>query len=209
MKRLVLIGLFAAMTVTMASADVVTLDEHSTGDTPVIDLSTILNQWGTPSDTTSAFTIGGLGTDGIAGLDIVNDTGKTITSLQVYAYGFIDTNSSSFKYDCGVNNFFDGCTPVTQTIIADGTTISQNTPIEWTYSGLVSHSGIGNGVEFKLVDSSDGTLNSDTALFYEIEINGNPATTTPEPATVIPAGAAFLAMGLLAFRRRKTATSSM
>src|ERR1700679_2111402 len=73
----------------MAQADVVTVDEHSSGDTPVIDLSTILHEWGAPSDTTSAFTIGGTGTDFTDGLNIINDTGMTITSLQLYAYGTV------------------------------------------------------------------------------------------------------------------------
>jgi hypothetical protein len=66
----------------MIRADVVTLEENNINGTPVIDLSTIVNQWGTPSDSTSAFTVGGSGTDGVAGLFITNDLGLTITSLQ-------------------------------------------------------------------------------------------------------------------------------
>jgi len=212
MKQLVLIGLCAALTVGMASADVVTLEENNISGTPLIDLSTIVNQWGTPSDTTSAFTIGGSGTDGVHGLFISNDLGITITSLQVYVYGlYSDTNNiSTLKYQCGVNNFFTGCTPNTQQTLPDPSTISQNSPIEFDYSGLDgTHTGISNTTEFHLLDSVDGTLGSSTRLFYEIEVNGNPFTPTPEPASLIPAGAAFLAMGLLvAFRRKKTASLS-
>ncbi len=213
MKQLVLIGLCAALTVGMASADVMTLEENNISGTPLIDLSGIVNQWGTPSDTTSAFTIGGSGTDGVAGLFISNDLGFTITSLQVYVYGlYSDTsNVSTLKYQCGVNNFFTGCTPNTQQTLPDPSTISQNSPKEFDYSGLDgTHTGISNGTEFHLLDTiTPGTFGSDTRLFYEIEVNGNPFTPTPEPASVIPAGAAFLAMGLLvAFRRKKTAASS-
>jgi hypothetical protein len=214
MKRLVLIGLFAAMSATMASADVVTLSENNSDGTPVISLSAILNQWGTPSDTTSAFTIGGAGTDGVAGLTIVNDLSPstTITSLQVYVYGtYSDTNDSTLKYQCGVNNFFDTCTPQlsSATTLPDPSTILQSSPIEFDYFCTGTCTGITSGTKFHLIDSVDGTLGSGTKLFYEIEINGNPPTTaTPEPATVIPAGAAFLAMGLLAFRRRKTSADS-
>jgi hypothetical protein len=211
MKRLILIGLFAAMTVTIASADVVTLEENDIDGTPLISLNSIVNQWGTPSDTSSIFTVPGTGTDGVAGLFITNDLGFTITSLQVYVYGtYTTTPSSTLKYQCGVNNFFNTCSPSTQQSLPDPTTISQNSPIEFDYFCTTSCTGITNGTEFHLTDSVDGTLGSATKLFYEIEVNGNPATATPEPATVIPAGAAFMAMGLLALRRRKTsATSSL
>jgi len=212
MKKLVLIGLFAAMSVTLANADVITLEENDINGTPVISLMSIENQWGTPSDSTSAFTIGGSGTDGVAGLYITNDLGFTITSLQVYVYGtYSATPSSTLKYQCGVNNFFNTCSPNTQQSLPDPSTISQSSPIEFDYFCTGTCTGITNGTEFHLTDSVDGTLGSATRLFYEIEVNGNPPTTaTPEPATVIPAGAAFLAMGLLvAFRRKKTATSSI
>jgi hypothetical protein len=55
----------------------------------------------------------------------------------------------------------------------------------------------------------DGTLGSSTKLFYEIEVNGTPATTTatPEPSTMIPMGVGLLAMGLLVASRRKPAVA--
>jgi hypothetical protein len=211
MKHLALLTACVAMSVGMIRADVVTLEENDINGTPLIDLSTIVNQWGTPSDSTSAFTLGGSGTDGVAGLFISNDLGLTITSLQVFVYGlYTTTPSSTLKYQCGVNNFFTGCTPNTQQTLPDPSTISQNSPIEFDYSGLDgTHTGISNGTEFHLLDSVDGTLGSGTRLFYEIEVNGHAPTSTPEPSTVIPAGAAFLAMGLfVAFRRKKTAASS-
>ena len=111
MRKWVLIGLFAAMAVGVAHADVITLEEHISGDTPVIDLSTILSMWGTPGNSNGTsdqdfYTSGPNddGTNDIVGLNIVNDTGATITSLSVYAYGVVE--GSSFDYNCGVNNFF-------------------------------------------------------------------------------------------------------
>ena len=94
MKNLVLWTAFVGLSAAMAHASSVDLTLHTTGDTPIIDLSTILNQWGTPSDTSSAFTIGGSGTDFIDGLNLVNDTGFAITSLAVYAYGTIGPDNS-------------------------------------------------------------------------------------------------------------------
>jgi hypothetical protein len=212
MKHLLLVALCTVMLVGVSRADVVTLELNDSDTTPVIDLSTIVNQWGTPSDSTSAFTIGGSGTDGVAGLTIDNDLGFTITSLQVYVYGLYTTTAdSTLKYQCGVNDFFTGCTPDTQQTLPDPSTILQSSPLEFDYSGTGgADAGISNGTKFNVIDSVDGTLGTDTRLFYEIEVNGNaPTTATPEPATVIPAGAAFLAMGLLvAFRRKKTAASS-
>jgi hypothetical protein len=80
-------------------------------------------------------------------------------------------------------------------------------PDRWLFRTRVT--GISNGTEFHLLDSVDGTLGSGTRLFYEIEVNGQAPTSTPEPSTVIPAGAAFLAMGLfVAFRRKKAAALS-
>ena len=201
MKHLALAAALAAMSLGMANADVVTLEEHSTNDTPVIDLSTIINQWGTPSDTTSAFLIGGPGTDGIAGLNILNDLGFTITSLQVFAYGTIVTNTSTYKYNCGVNNFFDQCTPKSLTSLPSGTAVTANQPLEWDYFGLTTHSGIGNGTEFRLVDSVDDTLGSNTSLLYELTVTGGP--TVPEPSSLIPAGAGLLAVGLFVAWKRK------
>jgi hypothetical protein len=203
MKRLSLFTVCVAMSAYMAQADVVTVDEHSTGDTPTIDLSTILNEWGTPSDTTSAFTIGGTGTDFIDGLNIINDTGLTITSLQLYAYGTV--GGSSFKYDCGVNNFFTSCSPVGQVDIPANSSVSQGSPAEWDWFG---GSGITDGTEFRLVDTI-GPQSAGTDMFYEIEINGNaPTAPAPEPATVIPMGAGLLAMGLLFARKRKAAITN-
>lgn len=208
-KHLALFTTIVAMSVGVARADVVTLEENNGTGTPVIDLSTIVNQWGTPSNTTSAFTIGGTGTDGVHGLYISNDLGFTITSLQVYVYGlYTDTSGTTLKYQCGVNNFFDQCTPNTQQVLPNPSTISQNQPIEFDYFGLTTHSGIGKGTEFHLLDSVDGTLGSNTRLFYEIEVNGTPFTATPEPSTMIPMGFGLLAMGLLAFRRKRAATVS-
>ncbi|HMD48192.1 MAG TPA: hypothetical protein VKG79_03800 [Bryobacteraceae bacterium] len=211
MKKFVLTGLLAALSAGMAHADVITLEENDINGTPVIDLSTIVNQWGTPSDSTSAFTIGGSGTDGVAGLYITNDLGFTITSLQVYVYGtYTATPSSTLKYQCGVNNFFNSCTPNTQQTLPDPSTISQSSPIEFDYFCTGTCTGITSGTEFHLLDSVDGTLGSNTRLFYEIEVNGNPSTVTPEPASVAPAGVGLLAMGLFfAFRRAKKTTPSV
>ncbi len=208
MRHFCLFTGFLALSALVAQADVVTVDEHSSGDTPVIDLSTILNEWGTPSDTTSAFTIGGTGTDFIDGLNIINDTGMTITSLQLYAYGSV--GSSAFKYDCGVNNFFTSCSPVGQVDVAANSTVSQGSPVEWTWYGTSgANQGITEGTEFRLVDT-EGAQSAGTDMFYEIEINGNPPTApTPEPATVLPTGAGLLAMvGLLFARKRKAASAA-
>ena len=206
MKRFALLGALAALSIGAASADVVTLEEHSTNDTPVIDLSTIINQWGTPSDTTSAFVIGGTGTDGIAGLNILNDLGFTITSLEVYAYGDIVTNNSTFKYNCGVNNFFDTCSPKSSISLASGTTVPMDQPLEWDYFGLTTHTGIGNGTEFRLVDSVDGTLGSNTTLFYKIGVTGGPAV--PEPSNLFPAAAGLLVIALIVGWKRKPQVDS-
>ncbi len=208
MKHLSLLALFIAIPIGMARADVVTLEENNIDGTPVLSLAGIVNEWGTPSDTSSAFVAGGSGTDGVAGLTIENDLGYTITSLQVYVYGYYSsdpTGNSTFKFQCGVNNFFSSCTPNTQQSLANPSTISETSPIEFDYFG---GAGIADGTDFHLIDSVDGTIGTDTRLFYEIEVNGNPAT-VPEPATLIPAGLGFLAMGLLvAFRRKKAAAPS-
>jgi MYXO-CTERM domain-containing protein len=211
MKKWVLVGLFAAMTVGMAHADVVTLEENDINGTPVIDLSSIVGQWGTPSDSTSEFTVGGSGTDGVAGLYIVNNLGFTITSLQVFVYGTYSTTAdSTLKYQCGVNNFFNACTPSTQQVLPDPSTISQSSPIEFDYFCTGTCTGITEGTEFQLLDSVDGTLGSATRLFYQIDVNGDPPAAAPEPASVAPAGVGLLAMGLLlAFRRRKTSSLSV
>jgi hypothetical protein len=219
MNRLALVTSFAVMSLGMAHADIVTLEEHSSGDDPTINLSTILNQWGTPgdpvtspSDSDSAFFTSGLsdvGTNDLVGLNLINDTGLTITSLQVFAYGQV--SGGSLDYNCGVNNFFTGCTPGSGTTVASGTFISQGSPVEWNYSGTGgSDTGISNGTEFRLVDSVDGLSGTSTALFYEIEINGNPPTNpsaVPEPMTMLPLGAGLLALGLVAGYKRRLPTN--
>src|SRR6202035_2292923 len=93
MNRLASLIFVAGAFASMALASSVTLSLHTTGDTPIIDLSTILNQWGTPGDTTDTFTIGGTGTDKIAGLNLVNDTGLSITSIALFAYGTVGSNT--------------------------------------------------------------------------------------------------------------------
>ncbi len=212
LKKLALIVTFTGMCAAMAHADVVTLEEHSSGDLPTIDLSTILGQWGTPGDSNGTsdgmfYTSGpdDVGTNDLVGLNIINDTGITITSLQVYVYGSIE--GGSFDYNCGVNNFFTGCTPGTGVTLPSGSSISMGSPVEWNYSGIGGgQNGISSGTEFRLVDSVDGLAGTNTALFYAIEINGNPLpdpTATPEPATVFPLGAGLLAVGLLAAYKRK------
>ncbi len=212
MKYFTLLTMFVAMSVGMARADVVTLEANNSDGTPVIDLSTIVNQWGTPSDTSSAFTIGGLGTDGVAGLTIENDLGYTITSLQVYVYGVYTSDpggNTTLKYQCGVNGFFETCTPDTQQSLSNPSTILQSAPIEYDYSGTGAggDNGIANDTDFHLLDSVDGTIGTNTRLFYEIEVNGTPYTATPEPSTVIPMGVGLLAMGLLVAFRRKSVTT--
>ncbi len=212
MRSLAYATLLAGMAIGAAHADVMTLEENNVSGSPIINLSSFVNQWGTPSDTTSAFQIGGTGTDFVHGLFIMNDLGLTITSLQLYVYGlYSDThNISTLKYQCGVNNFFTGCTPNTQQTLPDPSTISQNSPLEFNYSGLDgTHTGIGNGVDFHLLDSIGGTSGTNTRLFYEIEVNGNlPTSATPEPSTMIPLGAGLFAMGLVVARRRKAASSN-
>ena len=205
-----LLGVCAALSIGVAQADVVTLEEHQSGDEPTFNLSSIINEWGTPADSNGTsdteFIVLGTGTNDLAGLNIINNLGFTITSLQVYAYGTIE--GGSFDYNCGVNNYFTGCTPGSGVNLPSGSVISQNDPVEWDYSGTGGgENGIANGQEFRLTDSVDGLSNTDTALFYEIEIDGTPFTAaTPEPATVIPVGAGLLAMGPLAARRRKACT---
>lgn len=214
MKSLAYVTVLAGMAIGAAQADVMTIAENNGSGSPILNLSTIVDQWGTPSDTTSAFQIGGPGTDFLHGLYMVNDLGFTITSLQVYVYGlYSDTaHPSTLKYQCGVNNFFNSCTPNTQQTLPDPSTISQNSPLEFNYSGLdATHSGIANGVNFHLVDTIGGTDGSNTRLFFEIEVNGNPFTptaATPEPSTVIPLGAGLVAMGLAVSRRRKVAATN-
>jgi hypothetical protein len=214
MKHLALIITFVGMSAAMAHADVVTLEEHSTGDTPTILLSTILGLWGTPGDPVTTggatsdtyfYTSGpnDVGTNDVAGLNIINNTGMTITSLQVYAYGSV--SGGPFDYNCGVNNFFSGCTPTSPYVPVSNGTVSINTPLEWNFSGLGgSDAGIANGTEFRLTDSVDGLSGTGTALFYEIEINGTPSdppSPVPEPAaTPVLAGGAIL-IGL-ALRRK-------
>jgi hypothetical protein len=207
MKHLALIITFVGMSAAMAHAeDVVTLEEHSSGDTPTIDLSTILGLWGTPGDSngtsdTVFFTTGpnDVGTNDLAGLNIINDTGITITSLQVYAYGVV--SGGPFEYNCGVNNFFSGCTPTSPYVQVSNGTVPIGSPLEWDFTG---GGGIASGTEFRLTDSVDGLSGTSTALFYEIEINGTPSdppSPVPEPtATPLLAGGAIL-MGLL-FRRK-------
>jgi hypothetical protein len=218
-KNLALIIAFVGMSIGIAKADVVTLEEHSSGDDPTINLSTILNQWGTPgdpvtspSDSDGAFYTSGafdVGTNDLVGLNLINNTGITITSLQVYAYGVIE--GGSFDYNCGVNNFFNGCTPGSGVTLLSGSTISIDSPVEWNYSGTGgSNTGIASGTEFRLTDSVDGLSGTNTALFYEIEINGNPPSgdppAVPEPASVLIPGAGLMALGLVtAFRRKQPA----
>jgi len=213
MKSSVLIGLFAAMSAVMAHASTVTLTLHGTGDDPVFDLGgaiSILNFWGTPGDSngtsdtmffeTSDLT-DDIGTSRIVGLNLEDST-TTITSISLYAYGTIPSNNpATVTCTNDAPTEFTGCNSPGTT----SGTILQSAPIVWTWTG----GNIAPGTEFRIVDDSTIT-GSD--LFYEIEINGagpsNPFA-APEPATVIPAGATFLAMGLLAFRRKKRTRPSL
>lgn len=195
MKRLALLILVAGAIASMALASTVTLSLHTTTDTPIIDLSTILNQWGTPGDTTNTFTIGGTGTDKIDGLNLVNDTGVTITSIALFAYGTVGANTFNSLCVNDSGSPFTSCTaPASQT---PNTTISMASPIEWNYFGGGSIAPSTTN-EFRLVDTATAT---GTDLFYEIEINGHAPTTTPEPTTI-----PFLAGGLIlmgwVFRRK-------
>jgi hypothetical protein len=195
MKRLALLIFVAGAFAGMALASDVTLSLHTTNDTPIIDLSTILNQWGTPSDSADTFTIGGTGTDKIFGLNLVNDTGLSITSIALFAYGTVGSNTFGSMCVNDSGSPFTSCTaPASQN---PNTTISMSSPIEWNYFGGGSIAP-STTTEFRLVDTSTAT---GTDLFYEIEINGNPPTTTPEPTTI-----PFLAGGLIlmgwAFRRK-------
>jgi hypothetical protein len=198
----------------MAHADVVTLEEHSTGDKPTILLSTILGLWGTPGDVvtnggatsdTYFYTMGAsdVGTNDLAGLNIINDTGITITSLQVYAYGTV--SGGPFEYNCGVNSFFSGCTPTSPYVSVSNGTVPITSPLEWNFTGTGgTDAGIATGTEFRLTDSVDGLSGTGTALFYEIEINGTPSdppSPVPEPATTSVLAGGTILMGL-ALRRR-------
>jgi hypothetical protein len=115
---------------------------------------------------------------------------------------------STFKYDCGVNNFFTSCSPVGQVDVV-ANSVSQGSPLEWTWFGTSgANQGITEGTEFRLVDT-EGAQSAGTDVLYEIGINGHaPTAPTPEPATVIPMGAGLSAMGLLFARRRKAATAA-
>lgn len=195
MKRLALCLLSAAAVVSTARAGSVTLSLHSTGDTPFIDLSSILNQWGTPSNNSSVFTIGGTGTDKIGGLNLVNDTGAAITELAVYAYGITGANSYSCVNDSG--SPFTNCTAPGN--FATSQTILIGSPISWTYS---MGGSIATNSEFRLVDTATGT-NSD--MFYEIEINGqgpSDPSAVPEPASVMTLASGLLLLGFFALRRK-------
>ena len=188
----------------MANASTVTLSLHDTNGIPIINISTILDQWGTPSSTTSSFTIGGTGTAKIGGLNLVNDTGFAITSIAVYAYGTIGANDYTALCVNDSGSPFSNCSaPGT---VVKNTTIPIDSPIAWMYYGGGS---IADGNEFRLVDTATGT---GTNLFYEIEINGqgpsNPSA-VPEPSTMFPLTAGVLAVGLLAaFRKKHPLTAS-
>ncbi len=215
MKSLVYATVLAGMAIGAAHADVMTIADNNGAGSPVLNLSDIVNVWGTPSNTTSAFTAGGAGTDWLHGLFIKNDLGITITSLQVYMYGYYQDagNVDTLKYNCGVNGFFTTCSPQALQQLPTPSTISQDSPIEFNYFGLdATHTGIGDTVNFHLLDTIHGTAGSPTRLFFEIEVNGNPFTPTtsevPEPSTMIPLGVGLFAMGLLVARRRKAASSN-
>ena len=202
MKGLASLVVLVGMSVGLARASSVDLTLHTTGDTPIIDLSTILNEWGTPSSTTSAFTVPGSGTNFIAGLNLVNDTGSPISSLAVFAYGTIGSTSYTGSCTNGSGSPFTSCSG--PGLVNANTTISINSPISWTYSGVGS---IANGTEFRLVDTATGT---GTDLFYEIEINGNRSTTavSPEPSTMLLLTAGLFVVALAAYKRRLRAASS-
>ena len=68
MKRLALLILAAGAFASMAFASAIDITLHSSGD-PFINLSTILNQWGTPGTNGTTFTIPGVGTDEFGALD--------------------------------------------------------------------------------------------------------------------------------------------
>jgi hypothetical protein len=195
MKRLALLIFVAGAFASMAFASAIDITLHSTGD-PFINLSSILNQWITPGTDGTSYTAPGSGTDEFGALDLKND-GISISSIEIFAYGKVGT--STYTPSCtdgsGYNLTFTCAAPSAQ---AAGSTISQSSPIVWTFTADASGDDITNGTEFKLVDTSS---DPGTAMFYEIEINGNPATTTPEPTTI-----PFLAGGLIlmgwAFRRK-------
>jgi hypothetical protein len=186
MKRLALLILVAGAFASMAFASAIDITLHSTGD-PFIELSSILNQWITPGTDGTTYSSPGTGTDEFGALDLKND-GISISSIEIFAYGKVGT--STYTPSCtdgsGYNTTFTCSAPTAQ---AAGSTISQSSPIVWTFTADASGDDILNGTEFKLVDTSS---DSGTAMFYEIEINGNPSTVTPEPTTI-----PFLAGGLI------------
>lgn len=195
LKKFALFLLSAAVVVSTARAGSVTLSLHTTGDTPFIDLSTILNQWGTPSDTSSVFTIGGTGTDKIGGLNLVNDTGEAITDLTIYAYGTTGANSYSCSNDSG--SPFTDCTAPGN--FATSQVIPIGSPISWNYS---TGGSLATNEEFRLVDTATGT-GSD--MFYEIEINGqgpSDPSAVPEPASVMSLASGLVLLGFFALRRK-------
>jgi hypothetical protein len=181
MKRLALLILAAGAFASMAFASAIDITLHSSGD-PFINLSTILNQWGTPGTNGTTFTIPGVGTDEFGALDLKND-GAPISSIEIFAYGKVGT--STYTPSCtdgsGYNTTFTCSAPAAQ---AAGSTISQSSPIVWTFTADALANDISNGTEFRLVDTSS---DSGTAMFYEIMV-----TTTPEPTTI-----PFLAGGLI------------
>jgi hypothetical protein len=204
MKRLAILIALLGMSVGVARADSIDIQIHGSGD-PTISLAAILNQWGTPGASGNTFTLPGTGTDAINGLNLLNDTGVTITSLQIFAYGVIGTGSS-FSPACGDPSptLFSACT-------APGTESAGqlSAPIEWTFTG----GSIANGGELRIVDQN--TEPTGTALYYEIEINdtansyttplpGSDPPSVPEPSSALLLGIGFAAVGLVTGIKQKS-----
>lgn len=194
MKRLALLILVAGAFASMAFASAIDITLHNTIDSS-INLSAILNQWITPGTDGTSYTIPGVGTDEFGALNLSND-GVSISSIEIYAYGKVGT--STYTPSCtdgsGYNTTFTCSAPTAQAI---GSTISQSSPIVWTFTADAPGDDILNGTVFRLVDTSS---DAGTAMFYEIEINGNPAS-VPEPTTIPVLAGGLILMGW-AFRRK-------
>ena len=202
MKTLALIAILVGMS-GLAQAGAIDITLHSTGD-PFVDLSTILGQWGTPGATGTAFAVPGGGSNEFGALDLFNDTGVTISSIEIYAYGTV--GSGSLNPSCADGSGYSAWTCSAPTDPGTNVTISQSHPLEWIYTSGGTSSNIGLNTEFKLVDTSGAATGAD--LFWEVEINGaGPTAATPEPSTFVPVLAAGIAIAFLATRRRKAVSN--
>jgi hypothetical protein len=212
MHRLVLATIFVGMSAGMIHAGAIDITVHEVGD-PDIGLSSILGIWGTPGTSGTEFDEPGTGTNEFGALDLYNDTGATISSIEIYAYGTVgslSTLSPSCTDGSGYSTWSCSVATSDPTLEADitssshslpkGAVISESAPLVWTFTDVPADP-IALLTEFKLVDL---TSSSGANLFWQIDVNGGAPSAVPEPMTVLPLGAGLLALGLIAGYKRKT-----